>query len=374
MTFIHSIRSQVSPFSIALMMAVGTACAPQAWAQSASASADSIGRRRIQPLPALGSAPETGLQFGATVLGVWEPAARLKTRPTSLLASALFTTKQQVRMKVEAEHWSLGNARRLAGTLQWQRFPLSYFGIGDQTLESAEETFTPKGTEATLTVQQRIAGTWYATGGVRHLNQTTTADTVGVLQAGTVVGSSGGRITEFSAGVMTDTRDNLFAPRAGRWVQFSYARSVDGVVSDFSYGTLRLDARAYHAIAKEHVLAMQVQVIGIDGTAPFDQLALVGNSDIMRGYARGRYRDNWLLAGQGEYRSPIRRRIGAVAFAGAGVSAPDLGALSDRRVLPTYGAGLRVQIDQRQRTGVRVDYGRGRDGAAGLYIGFNQAF
>ncbi len=40
----------------------------------------------------------------------------------------------------------------------------------------------------------------------------------------------------------------------------------------------------------------------------------------------------------------------------------------------TLGAGLRFQIDQRQRTGVRADYGRGRDGASGLYIGFNQAF
>jgi hypothetical protein len=47
--------------------------------------------------------------------------------------------------------------------------------------------------------------------------------------------------------------------------------------------------------------------------------------DIMRGYARGRYRDRWLLAAQGEYRSPVRKRLGGVLFAGAGVSAPGLG-------------------------------------------------
>ena len=64
-----------------------------------------------------------------------------------------------------------------------------------------------------------------------------------------------------------------------------------------------------------------------------------------------------------------RRRL-----TGAGLSAPALDALSGRRLLPTYGARLRFQIDQRQRTGVRADYGRGRDGASGLYIGFNQAF
>jgi hypothetical protein len=43
-------------------------------------------------------------------------------------------------------------------------------------------------------------------------------------------------------------------------------------------------------------------------------------------------------------------------------------------VLPTYGAGLRLQLDTRQRTGVRADYGRGLGDASGLYLGFNQAF
>lgn len=361
---------------IAAVLTVGSdsALAQRANPATGSTSADSVGRRRIQPLPALASAPETGFQFGATVLAVWEPAAQLSTRPASLTAAVLRTAKQQTRVRMEAEHWSRGNSRRLAGTMQWQKFPLPYYGIGDRTSDAAEEVFTPKGTEMTLTLQQRIAGAWYVTSGVRHLDQRIAADTVGVLRTGNVLGSRGGAITEWSTGVMADTRDNLFAPRAGQWLQLSYSRSIDGVWSDYAYGTLRLDARAYRTVATEHVIATQVQVVGIDGAAPFDQLALVGNSDIMRGYARGRYRDRWLAAAQTEYRSPVRRRLGGVLFAGAGLSAPALDAFGGRRVLPTYGAGLRFQIDQRQRTGVRADYGRGRDGASGLYIGFNQAF
>ncbi|HYW50683.1 MAG TPA: hypothetical protein VE861_08760, partial [Gemmatimonadaceae bacterium] len=97
-------------------------------------------------------------------------------------------------------------------------------------------------------------------------------------------------------------------------------------------------------------------------------------SDIMRGYKRGRFRDRWTAALQGEYRTPVWHRVGAVAFAGAGLAAPAVDAFADSRLLPTYGAGLRFRIDQRQRTGVRADYGRGADGASGLYLGFNQAF
>ncbi len=335
---------------------------------------DSVARRRIQPLPALASAPETGLQYGATVLAVWEPAPALRTRPSSLTASALRTAKSQTRIRIEGERWSIGNERRIAGSLQWQEFPLPFYGIGDRAATSAQETFTPRGTEGTLMVQQRITSAWYLTGGVRHLDQRIATDTSGALRRASVPGSTGGAITEWSTGAMTDTRDNLFAPRTGNWVQLTYARSANGLWSDYSYGTLRLDARTYRAIASEHVLAAQLQVTSVDGAAPFDQLALAGNSDILRGYARGRYRDRTMAAVQGEYRSPIRHRLGGVLFAGAGTVSPSLDGIGSHRLLPTYGAGLRIEIDHRQRTGIRVDYGRGRDGASGLYIGFNNAF
>lgn len=347
--------------------------AQAAGAPGASAN-DSVGRRRIQPLPALGSAPETGLQYGATVLAVWEPAAIHHTRPASLTASAMRTAKSQTRLRLDAERWTRGNARRIAGSLQWQEFPLSFFGVGDRTPESAEEIFTPTGTEATLTVQQRLSGSWYVMAGARHLEQRITTDSAGVLATTGVRGADGGTITEWSVGVSTDTRDNLFAPRRGHLVQATYARSADGVWSEFAYGALRIDARRYQMVGNGHVIASQLQVTSVDGGAPFDQLALVGNSDILRGYARGRYRDRSLAAAQGEYRSPHWHRVGAVVFGGAGIVAPSLSVLTSHRVLPTYGAGLRATIDQRQRTGVRLDYGRGADGASGVYIGFNNAF
>ena len=357
-----------------VLLAVAVLPASIAAAVGAQSVDSTTPHRRIQPLPALGSAPETGFQFGATALAVYEPALVSRTRPTSLLASALRSTKQQTRVSIEGEHWTIGNARKVAASAAWQEFPLPFYGIGDRTPESAKETFTPKGTELNASLQQRVREGWYATGSVRYLDQSIVADTIGVLRQRTLLGSTGGRMTEWSAGLQADTRDNLFAPRSGHWVQVSHARAIDGVLSDFQYGRTRLDARAYRAVRGEHVVATQVQVIGIDGAAPFDQLALIGNSDIMRGYAKGRYRDRWMTAAQGEYRTPIRYRVGAVAFAGAGFSAPSLGDLGQAQLLPTYGAGLRVQIDPRQRTSVRADYGRGRDGASGLYIGFNQAF
>ncbi len=353
---------------IAMAMTTPNRCAAQA--------VDSSGgtRRRIQPLPALGSAPETGLQYGATVLAVWEPAPQQKTRPSSIMGFALRTGKGQTRFGLEGERWTRGNSRRIAASLQWQEWPLPFYGIGDRAPESAREIFTPRGITGTLTGQQRIRGAWYLTTGVTYIDQRITTDSAGGLSQSAVVGLRGGRSAEFSVGLLSDTREHLYAPRGGHLVHLSYGRADQNIMSDFRYGRLRLDARAYRALVGRHVLAAQMLVVAVDGPAPFDRLALVGGSDILRGYALGRYRDRIVSALQTEYRTPMVRGVGAVLFGGAGLAGDKLTTMDDRRLLPTYGLGLRAQIDRGQRTAVRADFGRGRDGASGLYIGFNQAF
>ncbi len=125
-------------------------------AQTAPDSA--VGRRRIQPLPTLGSAPESGLQFGATVLAVVDRPAMDHARPASLIATAIRSTKGQTRVSLEGEHWTRQNGRRLNALLAWQKFPLPFYGIGDSTPAGDKEIFTPKGVEAIAGVQQRVRG------------------------------------------------------------------------------------------------------------------------------------------------------------------------------------------------------------------------
>ena len=339
------------------------------------ASADSsVGRKRIQMLPALGSAPETGIQYGLTTFAVFERPPLEATRPSAAVAYAIRTAKSQTRFGVEGERWTRGNARRVAGSVVWQEYPLPFYGIGDGAPESEKEIFSQRGIEASASIQQRLVRSLYGQSTLRVLDQTIAPDSVGMLRNSGLTGTTGGRIVELTLGALDDTRDNLFAPKHGRFVQLSYGRSTGALGSEFSYGRLRLDARAYRAVGSAGVMAGQLLAVGVDGDAPFDQIALVGGGDIMRGYSRGRFRDRWFTGAQGEYRSPVRYRVGGVVFGGAGVVASRAGALTEARLLPTYGAGLRVQIDPRQRTSVRFDYGRGLAGNSGLYIGFNQAF
>lgn len=330
--------------------------------------------RRIVVLPALGSAPETGFQFGITTFGTFQPADPSSTRPSVLLASAIRTTKAQTRLSLEGEHWSAGNRRRLAGSLLWQRFPLPFYGIGPDTPDTARTVFTPQGIEANASVQQLVRGAVYVTAGVRFLDQSITTDSAGAAALGTLEGATGGRSTEWSVGLLRDTRDNLFAPWRGSLVQVTYGRAVDGLLSDFAYGRTRFDARSYRDLGGRWILAAQLQLTGLHGRPPFDRLASVGSGEILRGYTAGRYRDTWMGAAQLEMRSPVRRQFQGVAFAGAGLVAPRFQDLGTGPTLPTYGLGARYLLDPARRTGIRLDVGRGRDGASGLYIGFNQAF
>jgi hypothetical protein len=99
----------------------------------------------------------------------------------------------------------------------------------------------------------------------------------------------------------------------------------------------------------------------------------IGADTSMRGYPRGRFRDRHAMTAQAELRSGYWRRVGAVAFAGAGTVAPTSGSLASGAWYPSVGAGLRYVLSPRDRTTVRTDFGIGR-GSFGLTVGIGEAF
>jgi hypothetical protein len=333
-------------------------------------------RARTVVLPYVGSAPETGLQYGATVFRIRQPADSL-TRPSTAQLFANYTAKSQARAFVEVDRWTAHNTWRVTGRVEWQRFPLPYYGFGDDAPASAEETYTPRGVIALATAQRRVRGPLYAVAGYRFqdFDIVETAD-AGALRLGRVVGSRGGRVAQFQAGALWDSRDNVFAPRRGAFVQATGSAAAGALGSEFNFRRLVVDARRFFEVGERRVVAVQGVVEGTGGDAPFDQVSLVGGSSYLRGYARGRFRDRHLASLQAEYRAPLVGRLGWAVFAGGGRVAPRLRDLvgGDARILPSYGLGARWLLFARSHSTVRVDYGRGANGQSGLYVAFNEAF
>ena len=106
---------------------------------------------------------------------------------------------------------------------------------------------------------------------------------------------------------------------------------------------------------------------------PFDFMPMIGADTAMRGYARGRFRDQHAFTTQGEFRSGYWRKVGVVGFAGAGIVAPTLSRFSSGPWYPTVGAGLRYLLVPKDRTVARLDLGIGR-GSFGISLGIGEAF
>ena len=330
----------------------------------------------IAILPYLGAAPETGVQYGGTIFRVSQPADSA-TRPSTMQLFAAYTAKSQARAFAELDRWTAGNVWRVNAHLEWQRFPLPYYGVGDDAPQSDEEFYTPRGVLAFATLQRRVSGPYYVMGGYRYQDMSIVeTEEDGVLRAGTVTGAYGGRVSQLQGGMLRDTRDNVFASEHGSFVQATGSFSAHALGSEFDFTRVTVDARRFLSLGRHRVVALQGVLETTGGDAPFDQISLVGNSDYMRGYTRGRFRDRHLAALQAEYRAPLAGRLGWAAFAGGGVIAPHVSDVvsADARFLPSYGLGARWLLFARSHSTIRVDYARGTAGQSGLYVALNEAF
>jgi outer membrane protein assembly factor BamA len=194
-----------------------------------------------------------------------------------------------------------------------------------------------------------------------------------LLRQASLSGSDGGTSSGGGVTASWDTRDNIYFPSCGSFHQFEHAVFSPGVGSDYSFHRTVLDLRVYMDLGRKHIIAVQGGGMIAGGDPPFYRLAPLGGENIMRGYYTGRFRDFILIAAQAEYRTMVWKRIGVVAFLGAGDVAHRLSAFRLPSLKPSYGAGLRFLLDPEEQLTIRFDAGFGT-GTDGIYLGVREAF
>ena len=340
-------------------------------------------------LPALGSAPETGLQYGLAYLRAWQPDDTLGTRPSSRMGNAIYTAERQFRSFFESDRWTPGNERRRQWGVIAMAYPLPFYGpnVRDEYEESA--TVDNDAVELWFTRSRKLRpDTWGNFGARAIVNWSPSGfgspdlgcDVIPAPPECALYDAAPARgfahtTLMLTAGRAHDTRDLLFAPTRGAFTEFSVAGAYEFDQSE-PFLRVRLDARRYRR-AGTAVFAMQGLVQGTEGVVPVDQIVVMGSSTMLRGYEQGRHRDKWLAGAQAEWRQPtalFRERLGIVAFAGGAVMGSRVGELPRGRFFPSVGGGLRIRLDARTRSAVRVDYGVGSRGNSGLYVAFNETF
>lgn len=341
--------------------------------QSDSVPTDTAQGSRTTALPIVSYSAVTGVQYGGTLFRGFRVGNAGETRPSSLSLYAALTTKDYAKTYVQLDRWSADNTTRSRSRMEYISYPLPFFGLGRSTPDSAEEWYSSGVTTAHFFVDRAWRPSLYLHGGVRYVHsRLRELDTGGLLDGGAIPGASGSDVFATSLGLVIDSRNDVGAPRSGTFARIVPSFAARMLGGDASYRRLTIDARRYDALGSQ-VLAFQVQYDGLSGTAPFDLMPMIGADTALRGYPRGRFRDQHAFTTQAEFRSAHWRRFGAVVFAGAGTVAPKLSEVASGAWYPTIGAGARYVLSPRYRTIVRADLAVGRS-SFGIHLGIGEAF
>jgi hypothetical protein len=323
-------------------------------------------------LPVLSYLPETGLAAGASA-GIHR---RLEgaVRPTSFFGTAVYTTERQGLIDLAADCTFRGGVT-LAARARALHYPDRYFGIGPSTPSSAMEHYTRRSLELVAQGEVPFPGLQHLRVGPRvdlRAEEIVDKDPGGTLAAGRVAGADGSRAAAAGAAITWDTRDGPFWPSRGTLAEAWYVYAPDGLARNGAYGRGVLELRHFVPLPAGRVLGLHAYAERAHGAVPFTLLPHIGSTRYLRGIREGRYRDDLSWAVQGELRTPLYRRISAVAFAAAGDVAREVADLRPARAKLAGGAGLRYRLTD-EGANIRLDVAGSRFGLQ-LYVLVLEAF
>lgn len=169
-----------------------------------------------------------------------------------------------------------------------------------------------------------------------------------------------------------DSRDVLTNPHKGLYLNLTQCFRPRFLGNDYAFSSTEIQVDAYQQPWKGAILAEDFRSTLNFGNPSWGMMALLGNSNSMRGYYEGRYRDKHKIEGQVELRQHVWKRNGITAWIGAGTVFKKFSQLRFRRILPNYGIGYRWEF--KKNVNVRLDYGFGKAGQSGFLFNINEAF
>ena len=195
----------------------------------------------------------------------------------------------------------------------------------------------------------------------------------GIFDQEGVTGRQGGTVAGAGFVAAWDSRDDAFYCTRGSFLQLSILRFDPIWGSGFTYNNYVVDLRKFISLSKNDIIGLQSYSYLNSGNIPIRNMAILGGSDIMRGYYEGRFTDKNLTAAQAEYRRHVWRRFHAVGFIGFGEVFREVSGFSVSGLKYSYGGGIRYSLTKKEKLNLRIDYGVGQN-STGLYFTVKEAF
>jgi hypothetical protein len=329
---------------------------------------------KVFPVPIVSYSQEDGNVFGLAKFNVIDLSKKdTISKPSKLSEVVTFSTKGRINVSVATELVFHENKYVVISFVNYRKEPDYIYEIGNDINDHPEkvvvERFVFSGSLLRL-----IAKNFYVGPALQVSDYFNIApDSNSFLIKDSVTGLSGGTGTGLGFAAAYDTRDNRYNSSKGAYIISSILFFPSGL-GFYPFTKFSIDARKYFNTIKKQTLAIQVTTTYTNGIVPFYELPQLGGSYSMRGYYQGGLRDNVLVDGQIEYRVPVWNIFGVTAWLGTGRVASSYNALAIDGFHINYGFGLRVRVDSKHNTNLRLDYGCGTQGIHGFIINFGEAF
>ena len=342
-----------------------------------NAQNDSVKKSNLLIFPVLAKSIETGWSGG--VAGAFTFRLSKKdtvSRTSNLQALGLYSLKKQLVVALNGAQYAHGERYILNEQVSFSSFPDQFWGLGKYTPDSAKEPYSFKQFYTYFHLMRKLGRRIF----VGALFEYQLVDQVKYVAGGAfdkqqVVGRDGYHIAGLGLSFTYDSRNHAFSPDKGGFAQVYFNHFGSYLGSEHRYTNIVLDLRRYISLGNDRVLALQAFSFNNTGNdAPLRSLASLGGANSMRGYYAGRFRDNSLAVLQAEFRFPVYKRFGAVAFGSAGDVGHDYKDYALKDLKYSFGAGLRFALNKSEKLNLRLDYGIGQGNNSGLYFQLGEAF
>jgi hypothetical protein len=345
--------------------------------------------------PVINYGPTSGFGLGVAGNVAFYKGFPATTRISSLVASVIGTTKNQLLVNAKLNASALDNRWRLEGDNRLYWTSQKTYGLGTDTQQSDAVDQKYDYFRFYETIYRQLGHNTYLGAGFlynTHTDVRPTDDAASEAWAGSPYvayseqhGFDAASQTSagFSLHALLDSRDSSINPCGGWYAGAAYRLFFKGFLGGTSdWQQLSYDVRTYLRLSRNarHKLAFWLSgdfVTG--GTAPYLDLPGTGMDTYGRagrGYPQGRFRGEGLVYGELEYRWTLTKNglIGTVAFLNTEtLSNESTGEKLFRSFATAGGVGLRVMLNKRSQTNLCFDIGFGKDGS-NLYFAVQEAF
>jgi hypothetical protein len=328
---------------------------------------------KILPVPIYSYSPEAGNIYGLAKFNVFNLSKKDTVSKASKL-SGVFTSSTLGRVNASLATQLVFDENKyvIISYINYKKQPEYIWDIGNTITDTPDQDivnrFVFAGTALRLVAKNFYVGAPFEVadyfGIIVDSNSILVKDNVTGLQGGTSVG--------LGLAAAYDTRDNRYNPRHGSYILGS-AIFYPGSWGPYAFSKFSLDARKFLPW-KKNIIAGQMTTSYVNGNVPFYELSELGGDSQMRGYYEGGLRDNVLVDAQVELRLHIWNIFGIVGWFGVGQVQNSYSQVALDQFHLSYGPGLRIRVDSKHDTNLRLDFGFGPGGVQGFYINFGEAF